>query len=147
VKFRALKNLCLISFILATLLVSCGGVTPVPLTPSKISPVSQRETSTPTATTDSKTGIIEPKNVYKLQIVDKWGKGNVYGVALSSDEKEIAVSTAAGIYIYNYATLQEQQFIDLPIIRSTKSERRYSPSKSIRLILMVITLHWAMKTS
>ena len=77
----------------------------------------------------SETETIGPENVHKLQIVDTWGKGNVYGVALSPDKTRIAVSTATGVYIYNYETLQEKQLLDLPITQNAKS--RYSPNKAI----------------
>ena len=95
------------------LLSGCGAVTPVPqFSQTKPSTVFPFETSTPIATASSQTGIIEPDNVYKLQIIDKWEKGNVYGVVLSPDQTEIAVSTSAGVYIYGFESLQEKKFID-----------------------------------
>lgn len=112
------------------LLSSCGGVTPIPQvdltkTPTVLVP----ETITPTATAKIETGIIEPENINQLQIIKKWGKGNVYGVALSPDETELAVSTVTGVYIYDYETLQEKQFIDLSIVLSPN--QRNSPNKAI----------------
>jgi hypothetical protein len=128
--FRTLNYFYSILILFATLLVSCGGVTPIPVSkPIKTPTVFSLETNTPMVGVNNLTESIEPENVNKLEIVDKWGTGNVYGIALSPDETNIATSTATGVYIYDYETLQQKQFIDLPITLSTKWS--YSPSKAI----------------
>ena len=127
---RAVKIFSCVSILCATLLSSCGGVTPISqVNPTKTPTVFAPETVNPTATAKSETGIIEPENISQLQIINQWGKGNVYGVALSPDETEIAVSTVTGVYIYDYETLQEKQIIDLPIAASPN--RRSLPNKAI----------------
>lgn len=127
---RVVKILFYVSILCATLLSSCGGVTPIPQVDlTKTPTVFVPEKITPTATAKIETGIIEPENINQLQIIKKWGKGNVYGVVLSPDETELAVSTVTGVYIYDYETLQEKQFIDLPIALSPN--QRNSPNKAI----------------
>lgn len=127
---RVVKIFFYVSILCATLLSSCGGVTPIPqFDLTKTPTVFVHEIITPTATAKIEIGIIEPENINQLQISDKWGKGNVYGVALSPDETEIAVSTVTGVYIYDYETLQEKQFIDLPIALSPNWNR--SPNKAV----------------
>ncbi len=74
-----------------------------------------QDTATPTIRPIVELENIEPDNVNRLEMVDEWGKGNVYGVALSPDEKTVAVATTSGIYVYDGKTFKQRQFIDLPI--------------------------------
>lgn len=107
--YRAVKIISFVSILCAAFLSSCGGMNHIPQitstkTPTGIPP----QTSTHAATAVSETDIIEPENINKLQISQKWGKGDVYGVALSPDGTEIAVSTVTGVYLYDYDTLESR---------------------------------------
>lgn len=124
-KRQTLKTLYLL-FTLVIFLTSCGGANPSPKSTPTSAPANK--TDTPTATPASK-GVIEPENVVQLQILKKWEKGNVFGVALSPDETSLAVSTVTGVYLYDAETLQQKQFIDLPIMPG--SDKYYTPNKSI----------------
>lgn len=101
---RAVKIFAFVSFFCASYLSSCGGITPMP------------QLTSPNISNSSDAEKIKPENIDKLQIIGKWGKGNVYGAALSPDEKTLAVATATGVYLYDNETLQQKQFIDLPIV-------------------------------
>jgi WD40 repeat protein len=121
-KLRTFQILCSALFLGAILLSSCGGVTPAP-------ELSQTETVIPAVQADEEKGIIGPENVSQLEIVDVWGQGEVYGVALSPDEQTIAVATTTGVYLYDRKTSQQKQFIGIPIIPKTSWFR--SPSQAI----------------
>lgn len=125
-KIRSSKTFYFLLFTLVALLTSCGRVPSIqPFTPTA---VPLHETATP----NSETGIIEPENVHKLQILEKWGKGNIYGVALSPDEASIAVSTVKGVYFYDAKSLQQKQFINLPITLDSGKYDTLSKSISFR---------------
>lgn len=127
---RAIKILSCAASLCATLLSSCGGVTPIPeLAQTEIPNSIASPISTPTIQAINNTETIQPENVSQLGIIDEWGQGNVYGVALSPDEKTIAVATTTGVYLYDSKTSEQKQFIDLPIIRKTK--RDFSPSRAV----------------
>lgn len=117
-------------FLCATLLAGCGGVLPAPnISHTETPTLLPTEISTHPIQADDETGIIGPENVSQLEIVDVWGQGEVYGVALSPDEQTIAVATTTGVYLYDRKTSQQKQFIDLPII--IKTSWRYRPSQAI----------------
>lgn len=56
--------------------------------------------------------VISPDNIERLEEIDVLGEGRIYSVALSPDEKTIAVYTATGIHLYDSKTLIETDFID-----------------------------------
>jgi WD40 repeat protein len=59
--------------------------------------------------------VISPENVDRLEQIDRWGEGNIHSVAVSPDEKTIAVYTVSGIHLYDSMTLEETRFIDTGI--------------------------------
>lgn len=129
-KHRAVQIFSYVSILCATFLSSCGGVTPVPGLAQTETPYSTAiPIGTPMVQAINDTETIQPENVSQLGIIDEWGQGNVYGVALSPDEKTIAVATTTGVYLYDAKTSEQKQFIDLPITRKTK--RDFSPSRAV----------------
>ncbi len=116
---------------LSVLLSGCGGVTPYP-TNTPISPQTSQLTSTPSpsptarfylpdyggyystpspesttfAAVYSNLEVITPGNAGSLQLLARWGEGNVYDVALSPDKKIVAVATGTGVYLYDADTLE-----------------------------------------
>jgi dipeptidyl aminopeptidase/acylaminoacyl peptidase len=107
-KTKIIRNLLPLVLCYVLLLTSCGGITPQPLF----------TTRTPKVPKNNETEIIKAGNIAQLALLDRWGQGDVYGVALSPDEKTLAVATATGVYLYNSETLEEKGFIDLPITRT-----------------------------
>lgn len=100
---------------------SCVGATPTsdPIllkTPSAL----LLDTNTPTESQDHELEIIKPDNLNRLELIDRWGQGYIYGVALSPDEEMFAAATTSGIYLYDADTLQQEQYIDFPIIIDDK---------------------------
>lgn len=124
-----MKFKSIITFLIySILLISCGDVTPLSQsTPTETANILPKETDI-TSSFSSTTGIT-PENGSSSQIINKWGEGNIYGVALSPDGKNIAISTAKGIYIYEYDTLQVKEFIDLPY--TLNANQRFEPRKAI----------------
>jgi WD40 repeat protein len=121
----------LFSLILSAVLVtSCAGVTSFPRPTQTNAPIPlSYATSTPKIAVSSNSGVIEPNNVGRLEILYRWGQGDVYGATLSPDEKTIAVATAIGVYLYDSKTLKQTKFIDMPIVRKTSWD--YSPREVV----------------
>ncbi|HET9912730.1 MAG TPA: hypothetical protein VFQ13_12615, partial [Anaerolineales bacterium] len=120
----------LLLFLLCTFLVSsCGGVTPIPTATSTATMhPSNPPTSIPInkpapveiAITHPELEVITPENVHRIELIDRWGKGMVYGVELSPDGSQIAVGTSTGVYFYDRITAEPIGFINLPVAPNVK---------------------------
>lgn len=131
---QSILSVCVILILLTACTSTKADVTPSPLSPSQTAPatltITPEPSPTPPALQESyypmALEVISPDNIDRLEQIDRWGEGNIHNVALSPDEKTIAVYTVTGIHLYDSVTLEETQFIDTGISNDNFS-RRTSP--------------------
>jgi len=127
-----LRSLFAMVIILAFLLSACGGAAPAATaqgeTPSEkpaVQTTSPAATATATAlptlglphlqgtaapTPAGEINAASAKNIVELA---RWGKGVLKDAKLSPDGKTLALSTTTGVYLYDAATLEETDILDL----------------------------------
>jgi WD40 repeat protein len=127
-KFRVLIFFSAVFIFFTVILSNCVGASPTsdPITIDTTS-VLPLNTNTPTETQDHDLEVIKPDNLNRLELIDRWGQGYIYGVALSPDKGTIAVAATSGIYLYDTDTLRQEQFINFPIIINDKNKTPSQP--------------------
>lgn len=92
------------------------------------------QAATPTPAAEDLPPVITAENIGELTIVEKIGYGEIYGAALSPDEKILAVSTTSGVLLFNKTSMELIEFIDLPFLlngstfyRSSTNNIAFSP--------------------
>lgn len=102
--------------VLALILSGCGGITPMPPLETENTPtITPQETHPP---------------VIELTSVEYMPKSteSVFDIAVSRDNQNIAVFTSVGIYLYDSASLIQQQFIKIESEIPQQNFHRLSPS-------------------
>jgi WD40 repeat protein len=96
---RTMRKILSTCIWIAILVSACGPVTKVaePSTPSWDLDISSLE-------------VISPENVGQLEEIGSFGRGKISDLAISPDERIIAVSTTTGIYFYDGETFEETVF-------------------------------------
>ncbi len=106
-----MRKLFFFLIVTTILLSSCGGVTSYPVAAKTIVPV----IISPTVfVTYPEFAPIDPGNVERLQVMDRWGQGIYYDAAISPDGKTLAVYSSTGIYLYDSGTMEKTQIDEEP---------------------------------
>lgn len=99
-------------FILSILILSCGPVSEVILTPVNpdATPLAPGTESSDATAEPELSDIISADNANNLIEISSWGKGSGHNPTYSPDGTVLAASSSSGIYLYDSQTLQEGMY-------------------------------------
>ena len=155
-RFRTLSIVVFFLLIAGNYLVACQTATSIPEPTPTTLPV---PTATPIVEADvthPELEVISPSNISRLEQIDQWGQGNVYGIAISPDGNLIAVSTTTGIYLYDRRTVKQIHYIDIRVGEnndvetqacSTSGNLAFSPDGSTLAIASTDITLWDLTTN
>ncbi len=106
------------------------------------------QAATASPTPESGPEVISAENVGDLAIVDRIGRGDIYGSALSPDGKTLAISTASGVYLFDETTLEQIDFIDLPYfpksVDNSKNNLSFNTDGTLLAISYEVVFIWSL---
>lgn len=75
--------------------------------------------------------IISPENIGRLELINRWGKGNLLSLKVSPDHTLVAVATSTGVYLYRSQDLAEIGYLNVNASNYGFTEVGFSPDSKL----------------
>lgn len=160
------KNIYLI-VVFSIMLVACGPVTPYStqtLQGNQISTLTPLPSATPTIAffnypwnyyTPSATPtyvpvekvipsleVISPENIGRLELINRWGKGNLLSLKVSPNHKLVAVATSTGVYLYHPQSLTQVGYLNVSTNHNGFMQVGFSPDSNLLVVASNYVTLW-----